>query len=131
MNYASLESAKRWQKLGFFQDSEYVYARRTVILFPDKEDFDCFLIERFRFSENNTNSFKFNYKEIGPAPHCEELGLELWNRMIMQTRLDVREFEFYCGRKDFKSHPHKAFFENETEAREKAINWDLDQTHSQ
>ena len=30
MNHASLESAKRWQDLGLFQDSEFVYAQAYI-----------------------------------------------------------------------------------------------------
>ena len=126
MNHVSLKSAERWEKLGLFQDSEFVYcADKSIPILRSTAEWVAQEFEPVVV-----------YEIIGPAPHCEELMAYIFNSgqplfKIEKHRIyDPLEvfvwYQFPTGYHWYqKSREIKA--KNETEAREKAINWHLDQ----
>lgn len=117
MNHASLKSAKRWQGLGLFQDSEFVWNKSLA--WGKKKSGKPYVIER-------TMRLPLN-KIIGPAPHCEEMGDYLYYFTDIQVTKEGDNL--YCFGKAYCDTPYKVdvVCKTETEAREKAINWHLDQ----
>ena len=82
MNRTSPESAKRWEKLGLFQDSEFVWIKYKV----RSRNRNLYWQKPFTEWRGSSEYSPYQYKVIGPAPHCEEMGDYLWGKRVKVQR---------------------------------------------